>query len=505
MMEFEKQLNNYKKNGEWNKIIALIEDNHITNDKATSEKAFAYSMMASNNIPRKNEGSERADIFAHLEYYRKAEELYLEMLARSPQNITYIRSFAYFYWNEYNSYSFLTRESKDNPNFNIKKFAHKNTIRNRALFLHFLAHELDGNDMKTNTRYAKLIYNIFNPYNKTKINNHTEFLTELECFEKIYDINLFNKLNNRVQSFVTPCHYYNNTGKFIESGQYSNAIDLINKNLELYAEMTAEKQNKNKKYYIISLYYYCRWTLDLTGKIPVQSYLPYFKLPFFIEDVSDVYKNEYIIKKHSSPLLQNLWELVQVTKLNLNPSWNDYKAMLDMTADSDIDYNMVRQPYHMYYLIAQYYERFKSPLRDSLAFERMYDFYRYSCECEFTARSNYLRVPEFNECYNSFLKYYSILHENYAENFFKEYPGMKNKKNIKDTIEYISILKTIAEEKFDEAEKKLKPYYDKAKKSINDLKYVKIYNMLMYYKNNEKSNNETKKYKRYLRRMNNTL
>ena len=87
MMEFEKQLNNYKKNGEWNKIIALIEDNHITNDKATSEKAFAYSMMASNNIPRKNEGAERADIFAHLESISSLDKIIAESFLRAGDDV----------------------------------------------------------------------------------------------------------------------------------------------------------------------------------------------------------------------------------------------------------------------------------------------------------------------------------------------------------------------------------------------------------------------------------
>ena len=507
MLAFDKQIAVFKKNAEWNKVVAFIDEKQLTDDKYLGELAFAYSKMADNNLPRKNEGNGRADINDHIKYYQKAEELYLGLLTRNPQNLTYLRTIAYFYRNEYSSFSFLTREHKKNSSFKIKSFTHKNTIRNRALFLYFLAHEYDPNDIKTNERYAKLIYEVFNPYNKTKFDGFKDFTFGLDELKNICSINLFNKFKNHILIFEVNHSYNYNNGYLKHSGRYSNAIALIDNNLKLYDKMTEDERRKNEKHYIISLYYYCRWTLDLTKHIPVQADLTYFNLPFCNADAADTYRKEYIVTHYSAPLQKRLAELIKATNLKLNPVWADYKFMLEIIKTSDCEYNMVRAPYYIYYLLAQYYEFFLCPIQNSKTFMRMFDFYRFACECEYTARTHSLPLPEFNDCYTKFLEYFSILEEDYANKFFDIYPHFKNKSKIKDIINYISILRIICDKDFEKADERLKPYYSKDSKAvvISDKKYIKIYHMIQYYKNKLEGNKQYKKYKRFLRQMKNTL
>lgn len=170
----KKQLIEHKKNGEWNKIVVLIENNGFQSEDLTSELAFAYSKIASNSLDKSQK--DPADHFkTHIKYYQKAEQLFLSLLIKKPQSLKYLRSMAFFYKNEYDNYKELsnqvkaynkTLKSNEKP-FNLLTVINKNAIQNRALLLYFLAYEQNANDIKTNSRYAALIYSIFNDYRKS--------------------------------------------------------------------------------------------------------------------------------------------------------------------------------------------------------------------------------------------------------------------------------------------------------------------------------------------------
>ena len=107
----KKQLIEHKKNGEWNKIVVLIENNGFQSEDLTSELAFAYSKIASNSLDKSQK--DPADHFkTHIKYYQKAEQLFTSLLIKKPQSLKYLRSMAFFYKNEYDNYKELSNQVK---------------------------------------------------------------------------------------------------------------------------------------------------------------------------------------------------------------------------------------------------------------------------------------------------------------------------------------------------------------------------------------------------------
>ena len=107
----KKQLVEHKKNGEWNKIVALIENNGLQSEELTSELAFAYSKIASNSLDKSQKDPD--DHFkTHIKYYKKAEQLFTSLLIKNPQSLKYLRSMAFFYKNEYDNYKELSNQVK---------------------------------------------------------------------------------------------------------------------------------------------------------------------------------------------------------------------------------------------------------------------------------------------------------------------------------------------------------------------------------------------------------
>lgn len=493
----KKQLVEHKKNGEWNKIVALIENNGLQSEELTSELAFAYSKIASNSLDKSQK--DPADHFkTHIKYYQKAEQLFLSLLIKKPQSLKYLRSMAFFYKNEYDNYKELSNQVKaynktlklNEKPFNLLTVINKNAIQNRALLLYFLAYEQNADDIKTNSRYAALIYSIFNDYRKSNTaikNNYDKFLLHLSPLDKILSEQQLNKFKYKINKFT--------------GNKYDNAIELINRCLSLYAALPQKEKINNKKYYINCLYYYCRWTLDLTKYIPIESYLTFWKLDFLQTDIWDILKNETIITKHKETLKQRLHELIRITGTDLNPK--NFELVIKA---HDKDNRPTKESYYIYYIIAQYYERFELPSTENSleAFNKILRFYEYSCTCEYLSRVYGLRNPEFKHCYDSFFKYYSVLNEEHIvlEKFKKQFPKI-NIKMIRTTIEYISILRLIHNKNFKSAEDNLEKY--KNDTSINAKKFQKLLVMLNYYRNKETDYEVQKKYAKYIRKMNNTL